>query len=81
MPVISGIFEITLIHLEPGEVQIAHFTIPGIDLAYYNPESKTWEVEEMAYQVYTGSSSAEADLLKGDFLITVNSFAGRKSTY
>jgi beta-glucosidase len=57
------------ISLEPGEVQTVHFNIPAKELAYYNPESKTWEVEEMTYPVYIGSSSATSDLLEGSFAI------------
>ena len=53
------------ISLEPGEVQTVHFNIPVKDLAYYNPTLKEWDVEEMTYEVYAGSSSAKADLLEG----------------
>lgn len=57
------------VSLEPGGVQTINFCIPVKELAYYNPESKTWEVEEMTYKVYAGSSSAGNDLLKCDFSI------------
>jgi beta-glucosidase len=57
------------VSLEPGGVQTINFCIPVKELAYYNPESKTWEVEEMTYKVYAGSSSAGNDLLKCDFTV------------
>jgi beta-glucosidase len=57
------------ISLEPGDVQTVSFNIPAKDLAYYNPAIKEWEVEEMIYEVYAGSSSAKTDLLEGIFLV------------
>ena len=33
------------------------------DLAWYNPEKKTWEVENIEYTIYIGSSSQNEDLL------------------
>ena len=40
------------------------------DLAYYNPDRKTREVEEITYQVYVGSSSRQEDLLAASFQIS-----------
>lgn len=33
------------------------------DLAWYNPKSKTWDLEEITYSVLLGSSSKTEDLL------------------
>lgn len=57
------------IRLEPGGKETVCFQIPAIDLAYYHPGSKSWQVEEMTCQVYAGSSSAAADLLEGEFKV------------
>lgn len=33
------------------------------DLAWYNPNNKKWEVEDIKYTIYVGSSSNNEDLL------------------
>ncbi|MEM7484483.1 MAG: glycoside hydrolase family 3 C-terminal domain-containing protein [Bacteroidota bacterium] len=39
------------------------------DMAWYNPDVKEWQIENMDYEVYVGSSSAERDLLKATFSV------------
>ncbi len=58
------------IHLNPGEVKRVHFSLPVNELAWYNPESKSWEIEEMEYELYVGSSSVKEDLLISNFIVT-----------
>lgn len=55
--------------LAPGETKILRLDVPVEDLAYYNPDTESWEVERMRYEVYVGGSSRAADLLSGDFLV------------
>jgi beta-glucosidase len=57
------------IHLEPGSEQRVEFALPAEELAWYNPETSAWEIEEMEYEFYIGSSSREDDLLVGRFEI------------
>jgi beta-glucosidase len=56
--------------LEENESKIIEFVIPFSDLAWYNPDSKNWEIEKMSYEVYVGNSSNFADLLIGEILIS-----------
>mgnify|MGYP003668688106 CR=1 FL=1 len=58
------------IKLQPNEVKTVSFEINASDLAYYNPDKKQWEVEEMEHEVYLGSSSRTNDLLANKFHIT-----------
>ena len=50
--------------------QKVKFEIPVEELAWYNPETGLWEIEEMEYELYLGSSSAEADLSSSTFNYT-----------
>jgi beta-glucosidase len=50
------------VELHPGEKTQVKFEISMEELAWYNPETAQWEIEEMEYELYLGSSSAEADL-------------------
>ena len=58
------------IKLQPNEVKTVNFEIKAEDLDYYNPDKKQWEVEEIEYEVYLGSSSRANDLLANKFQIT-----------
>jgi beta-glucosidase len=58
------------VELQPGETVQVKFEIPTEDLAWYNPETGQWEIEEMEYELYLGSSSAEADLSSSTFSYT-----------
>jgi beta-glucosidase len=42
---------------------------PFDKLRWYNPETRAWELEKMEYQVYIGSSSDEADLIRQSFTL------------
>lgn len=53
------------ISLKPGEEQQVEITCPVEKLKYYNPDSAAWELENMEYEIYIGTSSADEDLLKG----------------
>jgi beta-glucosidase len=55
--------------LEPGQSKTIGFSVPIEDLAWYNPESQSWEIEKMEYEVYVGGSSNSDDLLAGHFVV------------
>jgi len=48
--------------LQPGETKRLRFELPAEELAWYNPETEQWEIEEMEYELYVGSSSKASDL-------------------
>jgi beta-glucosidase len=52
--------------LEAGETKIISISFNKKDLAWYNPESESWEVENINHTVYVGSSSDIADLLSAE---------------
>ncbi len=58
------------IYLEPNASKTVTFTLPVKELAYYNPTSKQWELEDMIHEVYIGASSKQSDLLEDSFTIT-----------
>lgn len=55
------------VELQAGETQRVKFEIKAEELAWYNPETKGWQIEEIDYTVYVGSSSALADLSSDSF--------------
>ena len=55
--------------LKPGESRIITIKCPFEKMKYYNPDTNSWVLEKMEYQVYVGSSSNEADLIKRSFRI------------
>ena len=57
------------IDLAPGETRTVTMQVPVKELAYYNARTASWETEEMTYQVYVGPSSAQADLIPGEFQV------------
>ncbi len=57
----------TKVILSPGEKKAVSITVKHQDLAWYNPNCKEWEVEQMDYTVHVGPSSKQDDLLKGAF--------------
>jgi beta-glucosidase len=57
------------ISLNPGESKQVTLKCPFDKLKYYDPETDTWKLESMEYQVYMGSSSDENDLIKDSFRI------------
>jgi beta-glucosidase len=60
-------FEKTMI--APSETKTITIPVSARDLAWYNPDTRAWVVDEMEYEVYVGSSSAERDLLKTSFSV------------
>lgn len=52
--------------LEPKESKTVSIEVKKKDMAWYNPETKSWEIEDMKYSIYVGSSSSVNDLLKVD---------------
>jgi beta-glucosidase len=57
------------VFLMPGEKKRVTIKCPFDKLRWYNPETATWELETMEYQIYMGSSSDEDDLMKSLFSI------------
>lgn len=57
----------TKVELQAGETKKIKFEIPAEDLAWYNPETGNWEIEEMEYELYIGSSSRVTDLQSATF--------------
>jgi len=47
----------------------ADFSVSPSDLAYYNPDTKQWEIEKGAYKIYVGNSSDEKSLITQTFTI------------
>ncbi len=58
------------VKLNPGETKSVSIQINKMDLAWYNPKLKSWEVEPMIYKIYVGSSSRKEDLLTTSISIT-----------
>ena len=57
------------VHLEPNETKTVEIEVPVKNLAWYNPESKSWEIEQITYTLYMGASSQKEDLLSIQFNI------------
>jgi len=55
--------------LDPAQTKRVTLSVKSKDLAYYDSEARRWVVERMAYPVYVGSSSRQADLLTASFKI------------
>ncbi len=49
------------IALSPGETRRLALRVPVRDLAWYNPDTKAWEVEKVNYRVYVGKDVKEAE--------------------
>lgn len=58
--------------IQPGARKKVGIICPLDELAWYNPEYGSWEVEEMVYEGFIGTSSLERDLLSGCFEIRKN---------
>ena len=52
------------VSLEPNETKKVTLKVKKSNLAWYNPQSKKWEIENIMYSVYIGGSSEVKDLLK-----------------
>ncbi len=57
------------IELSPGETKTVRLSVPVEDLAWYNPESGSWETELMQYQALVGPSSDPDTLLSAPFVV------------
>jgi beta-glucosidase len=57
------------VSLEPGASKTVGFRVPAGELAWYNPGSRRWEVENIEYPVFVGSSSRPEDLLRESFRV------------
>ncbi len=53
------------IAIQPGESKTVTFEIDLQELSWYDPESKTWKLEKMQYELFVGPSSDEDKLLEG----------------
>lgn len=53
------------VSLDVAEQKSVTISCPLDDLRYYNPETACFELEAMDYEVYIGTSSANADLMQG----------------
>ncbi|AGB18576.1 beta-glucosidase family protein [Thermoanaerobacterium thermosaccharolyticum] len=55
--------------LEPGQEVTVNITCPVEKLKWYNPQTSSWELEDITYEAYIGTSSDPNDLLSGNFRI------------
>lgn len=55
--------------IQPGESRTAEFDLDLEELTWYDPESKTWKLEKMEYEIFVGPSSDKDKLLKGSFTL------------
>ena len=55
--------------INPDQTKNISIEIPKGELAWYNPETKMWEIEDIKYTIYMGSSSKEEDLLSTEIQI------------
>ena len=49
--------------INPKETKTISIYVNKKDLAWYNPEKGAWEVENIDYTLYIGSSSRTSDLI------------------
>ena len=57
------------VSLTPNEIKNVKIEVLLKDLSWYNPNSKSWEIEEIDYILYMGGSSRAEDLLSIQFNI------------
>jgi beta-glucosidase len=57
------------VHLNSNQTQKISIEISKEDLNWYNPETQTWEVEDIEYTIFMGSSSKKEDLLSDQIKI------------
>ena len=60
--VLRGFERVTV---KAGEKKTVSISCPIERLKWYNPDTNQWELEDMEYEVYIGTSSAIKDLHKG----------------
>lgn len=49
--------------LDPNQTKNVTIEVSKDELAWYNPETKRWELEDINYSIYMGNSSKEEDLV------------------
>jgi beta-glucosidase len=54
------------VSLKAGESESVTLRCPVEKLRWYNPAANAWELESMEYEVFIGTSSADADLMAGN---------------
>ncbi|MFX1452108.1 MAG: beta-glucosidase [Promethearchaeota archaeon] len=59
----------TRLNLKPKEQKTVNIKIPVKSIAWYNPKFGSWEIEDIQYTIYVGSSSRKEDLLSTQFKI------------
>ncbi len=52
----------TKIELNPAEQKSAALSVPVKDLAWYNADTKTWQVDSGRYLILIGNSSEKSNL-------------------
>ena len=57
--------------LAAGAQRELQLYIPYEDLTWYNPERGAWELEELDYELYLGTSSAREDLQLFNFRLPI----------
>lgn len=57
------------VKLEAGEEKEVVIRCPLEKLTWYNPITRTWDLENMSYEIYLGSSSADEDLIRTELSI------------
>ena len=55
--------------LQPDEKKTIPLEVKTEDLAFYNTEIKSWEIERMRYEVLIGKTSRDDDLMRGEFTL------------
>lgn len=55
------------VSLQAGETKTVSISCPIEKIRWYNTSTKSWELENMVYQAYIGSSSNESDLIRTTF--------------
>ncbi|SEN85469.1 beta-glucosidase [Mesobacillus persicus] len=53
------------VNLSPGDKQEVTVTCPLEKIKWFNPDTNNWELEEMDYEVFIGTSSSNKDLVEG----------------
>lgn len=56
------------VEIEPKATKNVKITVHKNDLAYFNPETKKWEIESMKYKIFVGPSSDINDLLSKEII-------------
>ncbi|MFX1499809.1 MAG: beta-glucosidase [Promethearchaeota archaeon] len=60
------------VQIQPNELKNVKIEVLIKNLAWYNPESKSWEIEKIDYTLYIGPSSKKEDLLSTQFNLRRN---------